>query len=133
MTTKYYKMELHSRGAPMPLVSNECSIEAIERQVLELPKSPFFMLVAALGQGVDHGNFLIWGNGQKAIVKLQEHRDFMAIHSENGEDESAVMFFDSDGSDFTEQMCNTIRHDAAIDALLYWLQSMERTPDLIWR
>ena len=131
----YYEIEIAaSANGWTPTIMRVKSVDAVKKEIDKLPNPPFFVLIAALGKKIDHGNFLMWSSGNRALIALHEHREHIATSSSDEHTEqSDVTFYYSDGSEFVQAYGNTISYEDAIDALLYWLYTMERTKKLNWQ
>ncbi len=105
------------------------------REVVDsLPSPPFVLFVAALGSGVDFGNFLIWSSAERSLVRLHEHREFCAFDPDTQAiDMKPITFLERDGSSFEEPYASTVGHAQAIAALAHWLPKQGRLPELMWK
>ena len=91
------------------------------------------LLVGCHTQEVSYGDFYIWLAGDRASVRLDEHRDWYA--SDPAWVASAApmdtWFRDADGP-FPAQNAETISRAQAFEALEYWLQTGKMLPSLTW-
>lgn len=91
-----------------------------------------YIRVGDHADGISFGEFHVWLSGDRAIVRLDEHRGWYArdpaLRGMSGE----IPFHDEDGSVFAEALENTIPRVQAMEALARWLATSEKLPELTW-
>lgn len=101
--------------------------------VRELPENNAVVFVAALGNGVDYGNFYLFLNGKgKAHVMLHEHREFFAADPSFKGDAQKVEFRDEDGTLFAVEAELTTSATRGKIALEQWLPNQAQWQEFIW-
>lgn len=104
------------------------------RQWLSLPeKSDLVLYIAALGTGIDHGNFILFinANGQ-AFIQLHEHREHTPIEPGSEDNGAVVIFLDESGEAFEVPAAHSLTRARAIEALVFWLPEQWHLPSLDW-
>lgn len=96
-------------------------------------RDPCVLLVGRHEGSLSYGDFHIWLAGDRAVVRLDEHREWFAmdpaqVASTAGGD---VWFRDSDGA-FPAQDAETVSRPRAFEALDHWLRTGEMLPSLTW-
>ena len=131
MKIERYEFELATRESTDTF--QLASLALVEQRLERLPATPLFLLIGAIGRNVDYGNFLIWTDGIRAYAELHEHREHIAQERTPSQSTApTTLFCDADGTEFTTSLNNTIAHDDAFAALLYWLKTMERPTNVVW-
>jgi hypothetical protein len=99
-----------------------------------LKDSDLVLVVCAISDDVDQGNFILFLNSQgRARVRLDEHRDHYARQEMAFQKSQPEVFFRyEDGSPFSVPYTDTLPQACAIAALLNWLPSQRQDPTLIW-
>jgi hypothetical protein len=97
-------------------------------------RDPCVLLVARHEANVSRGDFYIWLQGDRALVRLDEHREWFAMDparaaSTSGSD---AWFTDSEGTMFPAQDAETLARSQAFQALDHWLRTGEMLPGLTW-
>lgn len=97
-------------------------------------RDPCVLLVARHGGRVSHGDFNIWLAGDRALVRLDEHREWHAMDPAPGASAAGgdTWFRDSDGAAFPAQAAETVARSQALEALDDWLRTGEMSPALTW-
>lgn len=90
------------------------------------------VVVAASESEVDLGNFILWLSGERALVRLDEHREHFASSPNIDGRNSPIVFRDDDGSSFSVAVERTVARQDAVAALRFWLSSQARTASLNW-
>ena len=100
------------------------------------------------GHWVSFGEFIIWSNGQRATLRINEHQSFVAFSkSSQSECEDAVWFLDEEPtsvwkfeqtsspnvSKFSVPFNETFSLGQAMEVLKFWLPNQEKFPLLEWR
>lgn len=95
---------------------------------------PCVLLVGRHEGGVSHGDFHIWLAGDRALVRLDEHRERHAMDPAHAESAAGgdAWFRDSDGSTFPAQDGETVSWPQAFEALNHWLRTGAMLPSLTW-
>jgi hypothetical protein len=81
---------------------------------------------------VSHTDLLLWVAGDRARVRVDEHREWYAVDASAAPSDAVVEFVDSDGSTFTERLNETVSRQQAMIALADWLDGEEKTSLLTW-
>ena len=92
------------------------------------------LLVGQHAGNVSYGDFHVWLAGDRACVRLDEHREWYAMDAAWVAPAAAgeTWFRDSDGTPFPAQAGETVSRSQAIAALDYWLRTGEKLPSLTW-
>lgn len=92
------------------------------------------LLVARRDATVSYGDFHIWLAGDRALVRLDEHREWFGIDADCAATASAgdIWFRDSDGASFPAQRAEAVARSQAFEALDYWLRTGKMLPSLNW-
>lgn len=91
------------------------------------------VFVAALGRGVDHGNFYIFRNeAGLAHVVLHEHREFFPRDPLSAKFEENISFRSENGEEFQVPANLTTSWERARSALEHWLPAQARWPEFNW-
>lgn len=95
---------------------------------------PCMLLVSRLGGNVNWGDFYIWLAGDRALVRVDEHRDWYATDPlmTVAEADTELEFRDTHGT-FFELFAKTVSRAQAFAALDYYLRTGEMLPSLTWR
>lgn len=95
---------------------------------------PCVLLVGCCLENVSYGDFQIWLAGGRALVRLDEHREWYAIDSVWATSTAAgdTWFRDSDGTSFLAQAAKRVSRSQAFAALDYWLRTGGKLPSLTW-
>lgn len=95
---------------------------------------PCVVLVARHDGAVSRGEFHIWLSAGRALVRLDEHREWHAMDSAWPEFAAGgdAWFSDSNGTAFPAQAAETVSRSHAMDALAFWLQTGQMLPSLTW-
>jgi Immunity protein Imm1 len=92
-----------------------------------------YIRVADDADGISHGEFYVWLNGERTVVRLDEHREWYARDpAVEQRTRGEVQFCDEDGPAFSEPLDNTISRVQAMTALARWLATGEKLPELAW-
>jgi hypothetical protein len=97
-------------------------------------RDPCVLLVGRRSGNVSHGDFHVWLAGDRALVRLDEHREWRAMDparvasAEMGD----TWFRDSDGTPFPAQDAEAVSRSQAMDALAFWLKAGQMLPGLTW-
>jgi hypothetical protein len=98
-----------------------------------VPSEGGVVFVAALAPGVDLGNFYLFRNeAGLAHVVLHEHREHFARDPQANTLGGELTFRGEDGEAFSVPTAATIPWPRAREALLHWLPSQARSPELQW-
>jgi hypothetical protein len=80
---------------------------------------------------VDHGNFIVLLNSDRAFLRLWEHREFVARDpSLSDRANSVISFKDEDGEAFPVPFADTVSRSQAIEALTVWLATGDKISKL---
>lgn len=95
---------------------------------------PCVLLVGRHEANVSRGDFHLWLAADRALVRLDEHREWRAMDpawlaSAAGGDTG---FRDADGTPFPAQAAETLSRSQAFEALEHWLRTGEMLPRLVW-
>ncbi len=124
----------HFEPEPITTRSTVNSASEAEALVREGADTASYVLVARHEGEVSLGEFHIWLSGDRAIVRLDEHRERYATHpariSSIGGGE--IWFRDVDGMPFPAQVAETVTRSRALEALNQWLRTGEMLPGLAW-
>jgi hypothetical protein len=84
--------------------------------------------------GVSHGDCHLWVAGDRALVRLDAHREWHAMNHAHGVSEAGgdVWFTDSDGTAFPAQAAETVLRPQGFEALSHWLRTGQMLPSLTW-
>lgn len=130
-----YEIEI-TRFAPAPVTSvmTTGSAAKAERVVWADATESCLVLVARYHGAVSRGELHVWLSAGRALVRLDEHRDWHATDSAWAESAAGgdAWFTDSDGATFRAQAAETISQPQAMDALVFWLQTGQMLPGLTW-
>jgi hypothetical protein len=130
-----YEIEI-TRFAPGPVASVTTTGSAAEvaRVVRADVCEPCVVLVAHHDGAVSRGEFHIWLAAGRALVRLDEHREWHAMDPAWAEfaADGDAWFRDSDGTNFPAQAAETISRSQAIDVLAFWLATGQMLPTLTW-
>ena len=121
-----------------PVRSHERSVFNDLAQALaaldDLPSDWSVIYVAALGKGIDYGNFYLFLNGSGAAhIMLHEHREHFAADPLRRSKGGNVEFLDEDGSAFNVATELTTSAARGKKALKHWLPAQAQWPELIWQ
>jgi hypothetical protein len=89
------------------------------------------IMAAEHANGVSHGEFYAWLSGDRALVRVDEHREWYA-HELVRPGGDPVEFYDEDGESFTQSREATISRPQALAALTHWLSTGRMLPALTW-
>jgi hypothetical protein len=81
--------------------------------------------------GVSHGEFHAWLSGDRALVRVDEHREWYAREPVRPTGDP-VEFCDEDGDRFTRPREATVSRPRALAALAHWLSTGRMLPALTW-
>ncbi|MBB4634291.1 Imm1 family immunity protein [Longimicrobium terrae] len=92
------------------------------------------LLVGCQTRDVSYGDFHVWLAGDRAFLRLDEHREWYARGSalDQSNAESPVEFRTLDGTYFSVPRADTVTRSQAFEALDSWLQTGEMPPSLHW-
>lgn len=92
------------------------------------------LLVGRHERNITRGDFHIWLSGDRALVRVDEHREWFAIDPARVASATAgdTWFTDSDGTTFPAQNAETVSRSQAFEALDCWLRTGGRLPSLTW-
>lgn len=95
---------------------------------------PCVLLVGRRADNVSQGDFHVWLTGDRASVRLDEHREWYAMDASWVASTTAgeTWFRDSDGTPFPAQDAETVSRSQAFEALGHWLRTGEMLPSLTW-
>ncbi|HNO94271.1 MAG TPA: hypothetical protein PKJ84_08875 [Anaerolineales bacterium] len=101
---------------------------------LSLPsKVDIVLFIAALGGGVDYGNFYLFLNKEDAAhIWLHEHREYIPVERHAYDDGTTVTFRYEDGETFDVSVREVLSRTRALEALHYWLSNQDQFPLLEW-
>jgi hypothetical protein len=130
-----YEIEI-TRFEPVPTTvrttaSNPSEAEALVREGAD---GALYVLVACHEGEVSLGEFHVWLASGRAIVRVDEHREWHASDVAWAEAAAAgeVWLNDCDGTFFSAQVAETVSRSQAFAALGYWLRRGEKLPSLRW-
>jgi hypothetical protein len=95
---------------------------------------PCLLLVGRHEEDISYGDLHIWLAGDRAVVRLDEHREWYAMDDAHAASAAAgdTWFRDSEGTSFPAQNAETISRSHAFTALDYWLRTGGMLPSLTW-
>jgi hypothetical protein len=96
-----------------------------------LDDDPCYVFVAHLAGGVDHGNFNLWRNQGRALVRLDEQSGHAGTHAA-GAPSGDVEFLDEDGSSIRVAGARTVDARLGLEALRFWLRTGGKIQLLDW-
>ena len=96
-----------------------------------LDDDPCYVFVAHLAGGLDHGNFNLWRNQGRALVRLDEQSEHAATHAA-GAPAGDFEFRDEDGSAFRVAGARTVDARLGLEALRFWLRTGGKLQSLDW-
>ena len=108
------------------------SVADATRFIESLPENTIYVLIGQSKGGVSFGDFMIWFAGQRAYVRLDEHREHIASEANPLMGKPKVSFRDTDGSSFEVSWEETVPRESAIRALLAWLPSRKKSTEFNW-
>ena len=92
------------------------------------------ILVARHDGAISRGELHVWLAGGRALVRLDEHREWYA--TDPAWSASAAPpeweFRDSDGTSFSAPTSETVSRSQAMDVLTFWPRAGEMLPGLTW-
>lgn len=119
------------------LVQKQSTFKQISEAMValrDLPINDAVIFVAALGDGIDHGNFHLFLNGDgMAHVMLHEHREFCPIDPSFRTELREIEFRDEDGTRFTVEAALATSAVRGKIALEHWLLNQTRWQEFIWQ
>jgi hypothetical protein len=97
-------------------------------------REPCVVTVAHRDGKVSYGEFHLWLSSGRALVRLDEHREWHATDRDGAATGGSgdVEFRDTDGSAFSASFGETVTRSQALDALAFWLRTGGMLPDLTW-
>jgi hypothetical protein len=129
-----YKVELiRFQPAPVKQEFSFSDVADVKKVAIQFDDETSIIAIADVRGNVCWGEFCVWRSAGRALVRLGEHREHFASYP----DTSAVPpgeapFLDDDGSEFHEANANTVSVYSAIEALMHWLSTGEKTSALQW-
>lgn len=130
-----YEIEI-TRIEPQPITTRTTTSSASEAEALVRRGAgdPCVVTVAHHEGEISVGEFRIWMASGRAVVRLDEHRDWYAADSEAAapDSEREMTFIDDDGSFFDAPASGTVSQSQALDALGFWLGTRKKLPTLTW-
>lgn len=95
---------------------------------------PCVLLVGRHEDNVSSGDFHIWLASDRALARLDEHREQYAMDTARAASMAGgdTWFRDSEGTMFPAQQAETLSRSQAFQALGYWLRTGEMLPSLTW-
>lgn len=125
-----------TRFRPEPVTSRTTASSAggADAAVRTAADADACVLVAWSKGEVSLGEMHIWLANDRALVRLDEHRDWHASGPATLASAPAgdVWFRDSDGAQFPAQAAETVSRALAFEALGHWLCTGEMVPNLVW-
>ncbi len=102
---------------------------------LTLPhKVDLVLFIAALGGGVDYGNFYLFLNEDDAAhIWLHEHQEYIPIELGAHDSGNTFMFRYENGEIYEVPAREVLSRERAVEALYYWLPNQSHLPTLEWR
>ncbi len=102
-------------------------------ELSDLPERDAVIVVIALGEGVDWGNFYIFLNSQGyAHIMLHEERELFPVDPLFALESLEVEFQDENGTRFSVKAKLTTSTERAKLALEHWLPEVKRWNELKW-
>jgi hypothetical protein len=89
------------------------------------------IMVADQASGVSYGELCAWLSGDRALVRVDEHREWYAREPVPPKGDP-VEFDDEDGGSFVEARGATISRQQALTALTHWLATGGMLRTLVW-
>ena len=106
---------------------------SVEHQLRQLPPAPLFIVVAALEGERNLGHFLLWSNGNRALIRMEGRREHLGTSPvPEHRDTTYVGFLNTDGTTLLQPFEQTVPYTTAMEALAYWLHTRRRAPSLAW-
>jgi hypothetical protein len=90
------------------------------------------IVVAAVENGVSYGDFMVWLNGDEAVVRLDEHREHFGASPSRATAVGELEFRDADATTFLQPANRTSDREGADTALVHWLRTRNKSPALTW-
>lgn len=89
------------------------------------------IMAADHGSAVSHGEIYVWLSSDRAVVRIDEHREWYAREPvlPTGD---PVEFYDEHGASFMESRAATISRLQALAALAHWLATGRMLSSLSW-
>lgn len=95
-------------------------------------RDPCVLLVGRHEENVSWGDFYIWLAGDRALVRLDEHREWHAMDPVWVASAAGETWFRYSEGPFPAQDAETVSRPQALAALDHWLRTGEMLPSLTW-
>lgn len=95
---------------------------------------PCVLLIGCQTGEVSYGDFHVWLAGDRALLRLDGHREWHATDPAHDASDAArpVEFRAPDGTCFSAPRAGTVTRSGAFEALSSWLRTGEMPPGLLW-
>jgi hypothetical protein len=131
--TIMYLVETERWGAAEPAREEVEDASVVLAKIQAAEADLHFLMVADIRDRVDHGNFLVWLNGDRAFVRLDEHREHYATDPLIRDRRYGVVRFGAGADDgFEVPFAESVSRKQALQALELWLRTGHRSPELEW-